>query len=343
MPATILLVDANSSNRFEWESLLRDRGYKVIAVESGKAALYEFREFQPDLVFVEVAIPDIDGEQLCRHLKADPATQLTPLVLSLPPTGLANLPLIMAEVADDFWIRSASRFEALNRIQAMLRLRTYVDRQTESVAFSLARSMDLKDRSTSGHCERVREYATQLGEEMELLPEDMNALRLASMLHDIGKIAVPDSILFKPGPLTAAETEVVRQHPVVGESICAPLSGFRDALPIIRHHHERMDGSGYPDRLAGDRIPLLARITQVVDIYDALTSDRPYRQSLSPEAALTVLAAEAARGWLDPSLVDRFTAICRSAHFPIRREGSACFGYGAPDGRSGGADATGSC
>jgi len=139
------------------------------------------------------------------------------------------------------------------------------------------------------------------------------------LLHDVGKVAVPDSILFKPSPLSAVEMEVVRQHPVVGESICAPLKSFRDALPIIRHHHERMDGSGYPDGLVGQNIPLVARITQVVDVYDALTTDRPYRKALASEAALSVMESEVSRGWLDPSLVKQFSLISRQSNFPIRQ------------------------
>jgi putative two-component system response regulator len=327
MPATILLVDGDVSNRADWEALLKNYGYKVFPVDNGKAALAESSEIQPDLILIEGPLQDISSTEFCRQLKSDPLTRLTPIVMSLPSVGAAEVSRDAADGADDFGARPASRWEALNRVQALLHLRTYIDRQAESVAFSLARSIDAKDPTTSGHSDRVREYSTHLGASLGLSSDDLAALRLASLVHDIGKIAVPDSILFKPGALTAAEMEVVRQHPVLGESICSPLKSFRDALPIIRHHHEHMDGSGYPDGLAGDEIPLLARITQIVDIYDALTTDRSYRVALTPETALSVLAAEASRGWLDGSLVKHFSELCLMAHFPIRTEGSMVADY----------------
>jgi putative two-component system response regulator len=308
MPATIMLVDPDASNRMDWEVLLRNFGYKVFWVENGKAALAKCGEVQPDLVLIEGPLPDISGVEVSRRLKSDPITQSTPIVLIL--TGI-NLR------------------EALNRIQALLHLRSYIDQQAESVAFSLARSLDAKDASSAGHSGRVREYSAQLGSRIGLSADELAALRVGSLVHDLGKIAVPDSILFKPGALTAAEMEVVRQHPVVGESICAPLKSFRDVLPIIRHHHERIDGSGYPDGLAGERIPLLARVTQVVDIYDALTTDRSYRRALDSESALGVMSSEASRGWLDRDLVAEFFDICRTAHFPLRREASMITDYQA--------------
>jgi putative two-component system response regulator len=222
--------------------------------------------------------------------------------------------------ADDFWGRPGSRWEALNRIQSILQLRSYIDRQAESVVISLARSLEAKHRGTEGHSERLVGYALRLGESFDLSEDDLAVLRIACLVHDIGKVAVPDSILFKPGKLNAEEMAIMRQHPVVGESICAPLKSFRDALPVIRHHHERMDGSGYPDGLVGDGIPLGARILQVVDIYDALTTDRPYREALTHEWALSVMASEAHRGWLSASLVNRFSQICETVHFPLWNE-----------------------
>jgi putative two-component system response regulator len=328
MPATIMLVDPDASNRMDWEVLLRNFGYKVFWVENGKAALAKCGEVQPDLVLIEGPLPDISGVEVSRRLKSDPITQSTPIVLILTGINLSEAAR-KPDSVDDYWARPASRWEALNRIQALLHLRSYIDQQAESVAFSLARSLDAKDASSAGHSGRVREYSAQLGSRIGLSADELAALRVGSLVHDLGKIAVPDSILFKPGALTAAEMEVVRQHPVVGESICAPLKSFRDVLPIIRHHHERIDGSGYPDGLAGERIPLLARVTQVVDIYDALTTDRSYRRALDSESALGVMSSEASRGWLDRDLVAEFFDICRTAHFPLRREASMITDYQA--------------
>jgi putative two-component system response regulator len=328
MPATILLVDPDISNRTDWEALLTNFGYRVFSADNGKAALDRCAELQPDFVLIEGPLPDITGVEVARQLKSNPRTQLTPIVLIV--TGIAlceESRSLMPEGVDDFWTRPASRWEALNRLQALQHLRTYIDQQAESVAFSLARSLDAKDAAWAGHSDRVREYSARLGSGIGLNDDELASLRMASLVHDVGKVAVPDSILFKPGVLTPAEMEVVRQHPVVGESICAPLKSFRDALPIIRHHHERIDGSGYPDALKGEDIPLVARVTQVVDVYDALTTDRPYRKALQSESALTVMDAEASRGWLDTPLVKEFSAICRKANFPIRKEMSMIVDY----------------
>jgi putative two-component system response regulator len=156
-----------------------------------------------------------------------------------------------------------------------------------------------------------------LGESLGLGHEDLHELRIASWLHDIGKISMPESILLKPGPLNTEETRIMREHPAIGENICKPLKSLRRILPVIRHHHEKMDGSGYPDGLRGEAIPLKARILQIAD--DALTTNRPYRGALPPEEALQTLYTEAGNGWLDASVVLKFSQICRDGeYFPVR-------------------------
>jgi putative two-component system response regulator len=196
-----------------------------------------------------------------------------------------------------------------------LRLKSYIDQQAESVVLSLARSIEAKHPLTNGHSNRMVNYAMQLGRSLDLPEEDLQELRIACLLHDVGKIAIPDEILLKAGALNAEENEIVRQHPAIGESICAPLKSLRRILPVIRHHHERMDGSGYPDGLCGNETPLMARILQIADIYDALVTDRPYRDALSSEEALQTLNREARYGWLDASLVWKFSQICRCREF----------------------------
>jgi putative two-component system response regulator len=190
-----------------------------------------------------------------------------------------------------------------------------IDRQAEAVVLSLARSIEARDVLTEGHSQRLAEYSVLFGKRIGLRGEELAALRMGSLVHDIGKIAVPDVILFKAGPLTPAERKIVEQHPIVGERICAPLKSFHEALPAIRHHHERIDGSGYPDGLIGNEIPLTARVLQIVDIYDALTTDRPYRKALPPEWAMAVMMSEAHRGWLDYSLVCQFSHIWQTAGY----------------------------
>lgn len=182
----------------------------------------------------------------------------------------------------------------------------YIDQQTEAVLFSLARSIEARDPYIKGHSERLARHVVLLGEALGLSVGQIQSLRAAAIVHDIGKVTVPDSILLKPGKLTPAERHVIRQHPVIGEEICAPLKSFRDVLPIVRHHHERMDGSGYPDGLKSEAIPLTVRIIQTVDIYDALTSERPYRRALSHRRALEQMGREVKRGWLDGEIVQKF-------------------------------------
>jgi len=216
-------------------------------------------------------------------------------------------------------------------VQMLLRLNKYIDEQAKSVVLSLARSIEAKDSISEGHSGRMAEYAAELGKEEGLAEQELQELRIACLLHDVGKVAVPDSILMKPGLLDAEETEIVRQHPVVGERICAPLKSLRRILPVIRHHHERMDGSGYPDGLRGEQIPTQARILQIADIYDALTTDRPYRMALSSEEALQILDYEVMRGWLDTPLVSKFSAIRRASE-DFRMSGRSMLAsyYGGP-------------
>jgi putative two-component system response regulator len=197
-------------------------------------------------------------------------------------------------------------------------LKTYIDAQVRSMVLSLAYSIDSQHPSTAGHSDRIADLAVRLAQDLHLNEDDLEILRIASLLHDIGKVGVPDSILSKPGPLTLEERAIMNQHPVLGENICAPLKSLRQVLPVIRHHHERLDGSGYPDGLRGRQIPLKARILQIADIFDALTTDRPYRQLMSHEDALQVLSREATYGWLDTSLVERFCALDASGFFAHR-------------------------
>jgi putative two-component system response regulator len=210
--------------------------------------------------------------------------------------------------ADDFLSKPIDFNELLARTRSLLRLKHFTDEleNAESVLFSLAHSIEARDPYTMGHCERLAEVSVRLAQKMGLPEAEIKALGRAGIVHDIGKVVVPDSILLKTGPLSVDEVEIMRKHPVVGERICAPLRTFRLVLPIIRHHHERHDGSGYPDGLRGDEIPLTAAILQLADVYDALTTDRPYRSASSPEVALEIMDLEATRGWWDRNLFDNF-------------------------------------
>ena len=217
--------------------------------------------------------------------------------------------------ADDFLTRPVDRTELLARVRSLLTLKRRTDdlERAESVLFSLARSIEGKDPYTHGHCERLSDYSARLGAHLGLTEDEITALRRAGVVHDIGKVAVPDAILLKPGRLTEEEWKLVREHPVVGERICAPLRSFRLVLPIIRHHHEKLDGSGYPDGLRGNAIPLTARVMQIVDVYDALTTERPYKKAFSVNDALHTMKEEVMKGWWDPRIFEQFEQLVRSS------------------------------
>jgi putative two-component system response regulator len=320
MNSAILLVDVASAGRDSWKAFLQGYGYEVFTAKDGESALRQCLQVQPDLVLLYDTLPDVDGFDLCRRMKANPRNQQIPIVLVKQSPDPADADRGRAAGAADFWGTCNSPADSLGRVQSLLRLKTYIDEQAKSVMLSLARNIEARHSLMNGHSERMVNYAMQLGRSLDLPEDDLQELRIACLLHDIGKVAVPDEILLKPGSLSAQETYVVRQHPIVGESICAPLKSLRRILPAIRHHHERMDGSGYPDGLCGHEIPLLARILQVADVYDALITDRPYRDALSSEDALETLNREAACGWLDASMVSKFSQLCRygSEYFPVR-------------------------
>ena len=319
MKPTILLVDIASDDRENQRMFLESHGYEVLLAESEETAEQICQQLQPDLVLLHDYRPRLAGASLCRRLKQDPLNKLTPVVLiSSWPTPAEILHGREAGAAD-IWETPCSLREALDRIEAFLRLKSYIDEQAKAVVMALARSVDARHSATDDHTGHLADYAAQLGQNLGMTEEELEELRLGCLLRDIGKIAIPDSILLKAARLSAEETEIVRQHPVTGEKICAPLKSLRRILPLIRHHHERMDGSGYPDGLRGDNIPLPARVLQIADVYDALIKDRPYRAALSPEEALEILRQEAAQGWLDAPLVSKFCRLCQSgAVIPVR-------------------------
>jgi putative two-component system response regulator len=303
----ILLVDVASSDGRNWKSFLEGQSYEVFTAGDRDAAVRQCRLLQPDLVMLHDTLPEIDGFELCRRLKEDPLNELVPIVLIKHSSDHTDISRGRRAGVAEVWGTYTSREEGLSRLQLLLRLNDYIDEQAKSVVLSLARSIEAKDSLTGGHSDRMVEYAIQLGESVGLRERELQELRTSCLLHDVGKVAVTDSILRKPGPLDEEEIRIVRQHPVVGEKICAPLKSLRGILPVIRHHHERMDGSGYPDGLHGEEIPVKARILQIADIYDALITDRPYRIALSSTEALQIVKQEAARGWLDAYLVRKFS------------------------------------
>jgi putative two-component system response regulator len=306
--ATILVVDDQALNRNLLQNTLIDNGFKVIEASNGEEALRKLSESQIDLVLLDVLMPGMSGFEVCREIKSNRITYLTPVVFV---TALSDKESRIEGIhagADDLLTLPFDQIELLARVRSLLRLKQKTNEleRAECVLFTLARIVESRDPNTHGHCERISALSERLGQHLGLPPAQVDALRLAGVVHDIGKISIPDAVLLKPGSLSNDEWSLMREHPVTGERICAPLRSFSLVLPIIRNHHEKRDGSGYPDGLRGNDIPITARILQVVDVYDALTSVRPYKCAMSGTDASRTMREEVERGWWDPEIFGAF-------------------------------------
>ena len=313
----VLIVDDEPPNIQLLSRLMTGHGYEVIAASDGQQALDAVARDRPDIVLLDVNMPKIDGFEVCRRLKNDPATRLIPIVLI---TGLKAKEDRIRGIdagADDFLTKPFNIPELEARVRSLTRLKRYTDEldSAESIILSLGLTIEARDPHTQGHCQRLAQYATALGTRLGLDDEQLVALHHGAFLHDVGKVGIPDAVLLKPGRLTPSEYALMQQHTVIGYTLCGELRSLEDVRPIVRHHHERPDGSGYPDRLEGDAIPLLARILSVVDVYDALTTDRPYKAAFSPDHAFRELREEAAKGWKFKELVEAFAALGAQEEF----------------------------
>jgi putative two-component system response regulator len=310
---TVLVCDDQQENLDLLVALLSPLGYEVLPALDGPTALEIARRRQPDVVLLDIMMPEMDGFEVCRRLKLDVETQLLPVIFV---TGLDSREARLRGLesgASEFLSKPFDLTELEVRVRNLASFRRLTQDldNAEQMLFALARTVEARHEATGDHCDRLSQLAARLGERLGLDEESLKALRRAGYLHDIGKIGIPDAVLLKAGGLTDAEWVVMRSHVEIGVGICSPLRTFRSVLPIIRHHHERLDGSGYPDGLKGEEIPLLARVFQVVDVFDALTNDRSYRQALPAAAALDVLRSETARGWWDQEIVGAFAELIR--------------------------------
>ena len=306
--AHILVVDDLPANLRLLESLLLADGHRVSIAANGEEALAAVERERPDLVLLDILMPKIDGYEVCRRLKAEPSTRLIPVVLV---TGLTETDSRIRGLqvgADDFMTKPFIVPELRARVASLLRLKRYTDAldSAESVILSLAMTIEARDQATEGHCQRLAEYASALGQRLGLSSEEIDTLRVGGYLHDIGKVGIPDRILLKEGRLTADEYEVMKTHTVIGDRLCAELRTLKNVRTIVRHHHERLDGSGYPDGLKGETLSLLPQIMGVVDVFDAITTPRPYKPALPPARACAELRAEVRRGWRREQLVESF-------------------------------------
>jgi putative two-component system response regulator len=313
-PSSILVVEDDTQIRELLRLLLSSDGYSVELVADGEGALAMLETRQPDLVLLDVGLPGIGGFEVCRAIKQRAATRLTPVVLV---TGLHARQHRIKGIeagADDFLSKPFDREELLARVRSLVRLKRYTDEleSAETVIVSLALTVEARDPYTDGHCQRLAAYSRALGVRLQLHESDLAALERGGYLHDVGKVGVPDAVLQKPAKLTAEEYAVLKRHTIIGERLCGQLRSLAGVRPIIRHHHERRDGSGYPDGLRGDAIPLLAQIVAIVDTYDAITTTRPYRAALSADYAFDELARETRAGLHRQDLVDEFMAMGRT-------------------------------
>ena len=310
----VLIVDDEEGVGRLLERWLVKEGYVVAIATDGPGALAALVDTPPDVILLDVMMPGVDGLTICRRLKNDPTTRLTPVILI---TGLAdrNTKISgLAAGADDFLTKPVDAQELLARVRSLARLKRYTDDldSAASIIVALAVMIEARDGYTEGHCHRIANYATALGRHVGLGREELQALYRGGFLHDIGMLAIPDSVLRRQGSLEPEEYELIKSHTVIGDGLCCHLRSLHAVRPIVRHHHERFDGSGYPDGLRGNQIPIIAQIVGLVDAYDAITTERPYQRAHSVEEGLSVLRQQAERGWREPELVERFAAIVRS-------------------------------
>jgi putative two-component system response regulator len=311
---TVLVVDDEESVQTFFVRLLTAEGYNVHVVGDGLSALAAVAKHAPDVVLLDVTIPELNGFEVCRRLRRESSTRLTPIVFV---TGLQEREQRvegLAAGADDFLTKPVDIQELLARVRSLARMKQYTDDldSAGTIIMTLATMVEARDGYSEGHCHRMANYATSFGRALNLSDADLQALYRGGFLHDIGMLAIPDRVLRKNGPLDQVEFELVKSHTIVGDALCGQLRSLHAVRPIIRSHHERLDGSGYPDGLQNDQIPLLAQIMGVIDVYEALTTQRAYQTARPVDQAILVLRNHADRNWRRHDLVEEFVALVRS-------------------------------
>jgi putative two-component system response regulator len=318
------VVDDNPSIAMLLQQVLQAEGYQVCVARDGLEALARVNEFGPELILLDLDLPYLQGDEVCRRLKKCPATHLIPVVMVTAQNDLQNKLDAWEYGADDFLTKPFHLLEVTARCRSLLRIKRLIEERdsAEAVVFALARAVEAKSPFTHGHSERVMHYSLRISDALGLTETEREIIRKGTLLHDIGKISVPDAILNKAGPLTTEEYDTIKEHPLQGAHIVEPLDSMRNVVPLIRSHHERLDGGGYPDGLSGDEIPLLVRIISVADVYDSLSSDRPYRPRLPSKHCLEILRQDALGGGLDPELVDLFVSLLEAKEPSATRSSS---------------------
>jgi putative two-component system response regulator len=324
----VLVVDDEPGNREMMSRLLARKDYEIHTAADGESALEFIRTTDrlPDLILLDVMMPGINGFAVCREIKRQPLTRLIPVVLLTSLEASEHRIEGITAGADDFLTKPVQFEELAARAASLIRLKRFTDdlESAQSVIDSLALTIEARDPYTDGHCQRLAAYSVAIGRALGITGDDLAALERGAYLHDVGKIGVPDAILLKKDRLTPQEFTQMQAHTIIGERLCGQMRSLRAVRPIVRHHHERLDGSGYPDALRGEQIPLGARIVSVADAYDAMTTARPYRPALTPSHAREELLRDVQRGLLDRDIVRIFVAMDLTAvlnarpHYGVR-------------------------
>jgi cyclic di-GMP phosphodiesterase len=313
----ILIVDDSPENIETVEQILEDFKYEIFKALNGDDALELIEKIDPNIILLDVMMPGKNGFEVAEILKQNEKTRLIPIIMLTALDGQDERLRGYQIGVDDFISKPFNIFELRARVRNLLQLHTYISEldHAEQIIFSLARTVEAKDKYTEGHSERLSIMSTKLGHKINMQESDLVILRRGGILHDIGKIAIQDSILQKEGPLTDEEFEIIKTHPAEGERICAPLKSLKPILPVILHHHEKYNGSGYPAGLKGSDIPIHARIMGIVDCYDALTTTRSYRPSMSVDRTLGIMDNETIKGKWDPFLFNKFLELVEDMEF----------------------------
>jgi len=320
-PSNILIVDDDSRGRETLEAVLTGLGHNLHFCDNGLDALKQASILQPDLILLDVMMPGIDGFEVCRRIRADPLLADVPVVMTTALDDKASRLEGIEAGADDFISKPIDRMEIRARVNTIIRLNRYrklmkqqadllqahgeLQDAYEATLKGWVRALDFRDNETGDHSRRVTLLTVELARLMGINEDELVHVRRSALLHDIGKIAVPDSILHKTGPLTEAEWDIMRKHPQIAIEMLEPIEYLRPALAIPFNHHERWDGTGYPRGIKGEEIPLAARIFAVVDVWDALSSDRPYRKAWPYEKIVEHMRQQSGTHF-DPKVVELF-------------------------------------
>lgn len=319
--AKILVVDDMETNIKMLSYVLRPPEYHIVEARSGEAALEILRHEAVDVVLLDVMMPGINGFETCVRIRKELGLTLLPIIMLTSLGGADDVVQGLDAGADDYISKPFSTIELIARIRASIERKYLIDKldDAESVLFSLARMVEARDLDTGDHCDRLAHTGIIFGKELGLVQEDIDALRRGGVLHDIGKLGIPDSILLKKGKLDAEEWQIMKQHTLIGSALCGPLRTMQRSAAIARCHHEKWNGTGYPDGLKGEEIPLVARVFQIVDIFDALSHHRPYKPAFPLEKVIEIMEQETELGYWDPSLMSKFLSIVRERPQSLQR------------------------